>query len=317
MKFLYVARHNQRWSNDDEGSITSSLRMLGHEVVTIDEYQAEIREEGDVLLFHKWCDPHQLKRLEGKILRAFWYFDLVDFPDATLARRNLTRMNWMGRILPHVDLGFCTDGDWAARYPDKLRVLRQGVDLHHAKRAYTNLLLDKPVDDVILFTGITKGGGVRESFTQEMKSRYGERFCQVPAGSHGSWLIDRVQSASIVVAPDGPITPRYWSNRVYLMLGSGAFLLHPYIQKLSKVYKDGEHLVYYRDREDLHRLIAIYSEKGAALERARIAFAGLTQTLLNRTYVNRCADLCQILGEKINEARHIQPGVLEGSDKGR
>ncbi len=73
----------------------------------------------------------------------------------------------------------------------------------------------------------------RESFIQEMRHRWGSRFHHVERGVHGAQLAELIARARVVVAPDSPVTDRYWSNRVYNALGLGAFLMHPSCFELS------------------------------------------------------------------------------------
>src|SRR5690606_959569 len=71
-----------------------------------------------------------LKILQGwPGVKAFWYFDLVNAQDQSVAARSQQRRAWMNTVLPYVDIGFCTDGDWVANDTSgKLVTLRQGYD---------------------------------------------------------------------------------------------------------------------------------------------------------------------------------------------
>lgn len=295
LKIAFVARHDQpNPSNDDEGAITHAFQELGHKVERLRESKGHLAHKlhwCDFLLFCKWLDCKTLARVE--IPKVFYYFDLVTYPDPTLDARNRTRLAWMAQVLPLVDLGFCTDGDHTARdRTGKLVWLPQGAD-----GRYVGFGTAKQDTPPILFTGITRGGKVRADFVYEMSNVYGDSFRQVQSGVHGRELADLIASSKIVVAPDGPVSDRYWSNRVYLSLGFGAFLLHPYCEGLTKHYTDGQEVVFYRSREDLHDKIRYYLERPA--ERQRIAAAGLERTKREHLYRHRVERLVQIVKERL------------------
>jgi spore maturation protein CgeB len=126
-----------------------------------------------------------------------------------------------------------------------------------------------------------------------MKASYGNRFRHVPNSLHQRELAEEISKCRIVVAPDSPVTDRYWSNRVYLMLGFGAFLLHPYCTDLAKEYVEGKELVFYRDRSDLHDKVAYFLAHPE--ERLAIAQAGYERTLRDHTYTKRCERLIELV----------------------
>lgn len=295
MRIGYVAKHDSG-GNDDEGAITYALEKLGHTVLRLQEargYRAD-RLDCDFILFHKWSDTSAMKRC--KVPLVFWYFDLVDFPDPTLAERCKKRREWMEHVMPCVHLGFCTDGDWVERdRTGKLVTLRQGADervvgLGEREPGY------KEAYDT-LFTGIRAGGGSkRVSFVDEIQRTYGDRFYHVTKGVHGRELANLIASSKIVVAPDGPVTDRYWSNRVYNALGFGAFLLHPYCEELLKEY-EGDGMLLYRTREQLHRMIA--NALAYPSDRKDIAGRGLKITQERFLYRHRCEELIRIVKERL------------------
>jgi hypothetical protein len=302
MRVVYVAHHGQR-NADDEGAIAHAFRHLGHEVVEVDERYGHkaMGLKADLLLFHKWGDHVSIATFHCP--KVFWWFDLIDWRgDDTLMRRCANRIDWMKRITPLVDVGFLSDGDWVDRDPGnsgKLYWLPQGADGRVA--GYVQPLAgEKPGPDV-LFCGIAKGGGRdRISFVEEMGKRYRGRFHHVSHGVYREDLRKLVGSAKVVVAPDSPVTDRYWSNRVYNMLGFGAFLLHPYCERLAGMYADGHELVLYQDRHDLFDKLDHFLSDDAqvAEDRRRVAGNGLTRTLREHLYVNRVSSLLDVCRER-------------------
>lgn len=284
MKIAYIAKHGCG-GNDDEGAIHHALEALGHEVLRLREHRgrAGYRLKADFLLFHKWEDTVAISKMN--MPRVFWYFDLIDYPDRSLAGRCRARISWINQVLPLVDLGFCTDGDWVAKDTSgKLVWLPQGADQRYAGRC-------KPMETLhpILFTGITRGGAERSYFVEFMGRAYGNQFHHIERGVYGVILGRAVASSDLVIAPSGPVTDNYWSNRVYLTLGYGGFLLHPYCEKLTGHYTPDREIVYYRNLKSLRGLIDYYLT--APQERGAIANAGLERTLAEHTYLHRCRSL--------------------------
>lgn len=291
MKIIYVANHDQVCSNDDEGAITHALTVLGHNVQRLPESKGgcAAKMEGDLLLFHKWHDTETLRQVRMK--KVFWYFDLVEYPDPTIQQRSLNRMGWMKEIIPLVDLGFCTDGDWAAKN-SKLEWLTQGADERTVGAGVVN---EQHID--VLFTGIRKGGGIgRESFVDDIGATYGNRFRHLSHGVHGRDLAHMIASSKVVLAPDTPISDRYWSNRVYLSCGFGAFLLHPDCLGIHDHYSTDE-VWTYRSRSGLIALINYALGQDKARDHA--SKCALSRTKRHHLYRHRCERMLDIIETRL------------------
>lgn len=307
MRILYVANHNCG-DNDDEGAITFALRSLGHTVHTVHE-KARHRAPGqrmllgergyDFCLFHKWATVSELA--EVRVPCAFWYFDMIRpvDGDTSLLPRSESRVKWMADVLrlPNVVAGFCTDGDWVLDCPlegrEKLYWLTQGADERVAGFG-TSTVRDHPP---ILFTGMKHHGRKRAEHIDRLKERYGERFVMLGDGGpkyrvHGRALADLFAAAKVVVAPDGPSTDRYWSNRVWLTLSLGGFLLHPHCARLREFYTPAE-LECYRTRDELEEMIDWYLDDADA--RRKMAQAGHAATINNHLYRYRCVELVKVM----------------------
>lgn len=302
LRVLYIAKHGQETSNDDEGAIRHSLQdVLGHNVVRYNESLAmkasRNPHEFDFILIHKLANFPAIEALRAKktnVPIVFWYFDLVDFPDPTLRHRNWNRISWMNTVIPAVAHGFCTDGDWVLNTPSpKLSVLRQGADERFAGPGQAD-----GYSHDILFAGNRHGGTDRESFCQELEDVYGRRYREVSHGVHQRKLADMIANSKIVVAPDSPVTDRYWSNRVYLCLGFQAFMIHPYSKGLAEDYEEDKEIVFFRSRVDLHEKINYYLHPANEAERLAIAKAGFDRTMRDHTYTKRCEQLVAFLEQK-------------------
>lgn len=297
MRILYIARHGQANSNDDEGAISYALEQLGHEVIKCQESNADLvlgtgyRVSFDLCLFHKWGDTVAIQQAKKSMPCVFWYFDLVDWPlDATLSSRCEHRKRWMAEVTPLVDLGFLSDGDWQSRdTTGKLHVLRQGAD---ERVVGFGTKQGSAYDCDVLFVGGVKGCGVqRESFVKELRARYGKRFLHVEKGVYGRSLANLVASAKVVVCPDSPVTDRYWSNRVYMMAGFGACLFHPRVEEFV-----AKGMVLYDSRDHLYGLLDAHLEEPQYLGGYRTE---ILEWANKNLYRHRCEELVLVVKEKL------------------
>ena len=314
MKILFVAKHNSG-DNDDEGAVTYALRQLGHEVTTVHELrrhrsmeeEAMLRQSSsfDLCLFFKWDDREAIKAV--KCPKAFWYFDMVESVDndLTLNKRSQYRVEWMRNVIPQCLVGFCTDGDWVDKWnPSRLTYnpitdkgfnqlvqLMQGADERYVG-------LGKPIPDYkggeILFTGMVNHGQKRAAHVAHLRERYGDRFTVLGDGGprhrlHGRALADLFASVKVVVAPNGPNTDRYWSNRVYLTTGLGGLLLHPFCEGLLKHYTTTD-ITYYPSTEVLDHIIDEVCSMPDA-DRLRVRKNGLEAAIDRNLYRHRCEEL--------------------------
>lgn len=305
MRIAYVAKHDSG-GNDDEGAITHALTELGHDVQRLREERGHKvgNINPDLILFHKWDDPATLDRMGLTCPRVTWWFDLVDWPgDPSLRIRCQTRRAWMERVLPHVDLAFMSDGDWADRVNDgtvcagckgKAVFLPQGAD----ERVMGFGIRQTEVRHPILFTGIRAGGRGRASFVDEMESRWGDRFHQVRRGTHGRAMADLIASSDVVVCPDSPVTDRYCSNRLWNAMGFGALLLHPRCKFAEEMVGQGI-VEWYGSRDELHSRL---DEMLAMDIPHQIARRAITMSLAmeHHTYRHRCATLIRVVKERFH-----------------
>lgn len=314
MKILFVAKHASG-DNDDEGAIAFALRALGHEVVEVHEMRRHRDRpiesiDADLCLFLKWPTVSEIAETAKRMPVVYWHFDMIRsvIGDPTLQARSEHRMQWCADVLPHVTLGFHTDGDWiAADKSGKLRWLMQGADERVAGfgRRYTATAVksDGTAVDLppILFTGMVNHGQKRREHVEHLRERWGERFAVMGDGGpkyrkHGRELADMFASVKVVVAPDGPSTDRYWSNRVYLTTGLGGFLLHPFCDGLDEQYGPNE-LMMYKDRAHLDELIERYLDQANELERQALMIEGHKATMRRHLYRRRVAELLRMVKE--------------------
>ncbi len=318
MKILYVAKHNSG-DNDDEGAITYCLEQLGHEVIRVQEKpklrQPNLRHthqlnqlKADLCLFHKWPSASEISQITCK--KVFWYFDLVHSDDPLLAERSLVRVKWFREVMPHVDLAFMTDGQWIINQRDegfedhKYRWLMQGADERYITKMERQPNTSQPP---ILFTGTPNHGSERVAQIELLKSHYKDRF-QVLGGDsprlrkHQHELAQIIANAKIVIAPIGPVGDFYWSNRIYLTLGFGGFLLHPTCTGIPSInreypYISGIDYVSYDGTEHLIELIDKYLVDDVG--RQSVQDSGFETTRAGHLYKHRVIKLlkhCKEIG---------------------
>lgn len=265
MKFVYQIPQNKN-SDTTELHIKKALEELGHEVVP--------DGDGDIYLFHK--EYHKPANFKGKVV--CWYFDKIW----------KHRLEWYEVVKPMVDYFYMTDGDWVFDHPG-IEVLRQGIG-----DITPGVYEERPVD--IAFTGNIYGG--REDFFVGLAERYGKRF-KIYERQFNRNLNNICASIPIFVAPKFPSTDRYWSNRVYLITGSGGFLIHPKLYYLKKEW--GDNLVYYDDMPDLYKKIDYYLANPE--EREKMRQKEHNYCVKNFTYKHRVKELCQSLSIKLASGR--------------
>lgn len=307
MKILYLARVENH-DNADEIAIAFALEKLGHSVTPVHEKrrhrtpeQQDALERGnfDMCLFHKHEVVSEIAHLSKRMPCAFWYFDMVRsvIDDPSLKSRSEFRIRWMQDVLSHVIAGFCTDGDYvAADATGKLVWLMQGADERVA-----GFGAKQHATAPILFTGMKHHGRDRANHIDHLHARWGDKFTVLGDGGpkrrvHGRELADLFASTRIVIAPNGPSTGMYWSNRVFLTLGFGGFLLHPYCEDLTKYY-NGDELEMYRSVEECDALIERYLDDPDG--RYRMQVAGFNRTMKDHLYRHRCEELIRVVKERM------------------
>ena len=223
MKIVYNAQ-SRGASDRTEEHLRKAMKELGHEVVD--------SGDGDIYLFHKDYKPP--KEFTGK--KVCWYFDKI----------------WHGReksisqMLDTVDLVFVTDETWTINNPHpKFRIMRQGIgDYELGKKL--------PYNKKIAFVGAVYRD--RFQWLKELKTKYGD--VGIYSSVFNRDLNNLCASIPIFVAPAYPSDDNYWSNRVYIITGSGGFLIHPRLKGLEEEY--GDVLVYYDNDTDLYEKIDYY-----------------------------------------------------------
>ncbi len=91
----------------------------------------------------------------------------------------------------------------------------------------------------------------------------------------------------------------YNSDRLFLVLGAGAFHLTHYVPGLGRIFENREHLVWFKNTDEAANLINYYLKNGQ--ERERIALQGHILALKKHTYIHRLRNIFDITEGKTNQ----------------
>lgn len=291
MKIIYFANFNNPYSDSTEKHITYALEQLGHEVVQVNERDFDIEKiislRGDLFLFHKGGELAEVPvtmfiELLNKLTipKVCWYFD----------KAWEGREFWLEAIIPYTDHTFMSDGSFLRRHNYKnAHYLNQGIG-----NKDMSLGTPKPQYECdVAFVGNTYGE--RQQLCNLLKKRYQDKF-KIFKYSFGRNLYDLCATVKIVVAPKHPQTDFYWSSRVYMITGSGGFMLHPRLEGLKEEFENKKNIAFYHDIDSLFEKIDYYLEHED--ERKAIQKAGYELTTSKYTYLDRVKQLLEICQQK-------------------
>jgi len=265
MKCLYVGKFARYFST--ENYISHALEQYGIEVLKV-PYKApqsiDIVEtfSPDFILFSK-ANSSLVSGIMNlsppKPKTICWQFDLY--------------WGYRGRnVMPPqfwADYLFTTDGGHDSEWGSigcNHHTLRQGIH----QPDYQMFSPRRPVWD-IGFVGGVEGHPSRQRLIEWLQRRYvrSNEF-KIFSQTRGLDLNKALAKCNVIVGDSYPAS-NYWSNRIYEMLGRGAFLLHPETEGLDSEFTDGEHYVSYRrdDYDQLEGLISHYLQRPQECERIR------------------------------------------------
>ena len=198
------------------------------------------------------------------------------------------------------DIVFSTDGGHDKEFKDagvNHKLLRQGI---YGPEAY----IGTPTYNTRAKVGFI--GSIyeeiwpyRAKMVTFLKSVYGENFGHF--GARGEIRHDELNNliATLkIVVGDTVYSPNYWSNRIYEMLGRGAFLIHPMVPGLEEEFIPYKHFIPFNfgDLEGLKDKIDYYLAHDE--ERHKIQMAGFEYCKEHHTYEKRVKKLLQTLNEE-------------------
>ncbi len=291
MNILYLAKHYQN-NNDDEGSIYDSLIKLGSNVdrFNITNFTNDYLilnsiniKKYDFILFHKLSYDYidYLKQYRT----VCWFFDAIgkgfSFND-----------DYAEYIKNNINLCLFTDGDFVNNNNNNnIRLLRQGLDSNY-DYCTPSINNDSKIDILFIGTVGQDGYSEREAYITKLEKDYDNFICHDKYNIFKENLTFVINRTKIMLAMP-PVTNNYWSNRVYLLCGRGAFLIHPYASSLEKEFNGN--LPMYKSYDELKEKINYYINN----ENERNDIKKITQSIVleNHCYYHRCKQLIEIYNE--------------------
>lgn len=272
------------WHTEPE--IACALEEAGHEVwryhyTKVDKAKFLEKNFDLIITALPQCFPAQFWD-SVRAPKVAWYFDWI--------------RNWGNReqtylpVLRHFDLILSTDGFDNDIY--------KGFNRHWMPHG-----VDTKVYHPIELIPNWDCGFIGHSYTQFRKSllrNLGKRYSFIHMGNSeecwGPKYAEACNRVKIVVG-DNCVNdfPGYWSDRLYLSLACGAFLMYPRVPGIERYFKDGEHLVLWDDERDLHEKINHYLS--APEERKRIAANGAREVAKNHNWTVRVKEALDIIEE--------------------
>ena len=129
-------------------------------------------------------------------------------------------------------------------------------------------------------------------FTKSIKQFKKFGFQNVSAAVKHSKIGEIVAAAKITLVLNATTTNDYcWSNRIHLMLGSGAFCITDYIIGLENSYSTGKDIIFVRDLDDLEETVEEWISDDKIKERDRIRLNGYQKSHAEHSYEHRIKSL--------------------------
>lgn len=288
MNILYIGRHGQK-NNDDEGEIAYSLTQLGcnvtlcHSDGLTEKLLESIKTNYDIALFHK-LPIDLIKVVCDRWKGVAWFFDPID---KGFRHNDIYAYS----IRDIVYKGFFTDGDFVDTCKDEgydnIFNLYQGFDF---STGFPMINLDEKRDLLFIGTISIPSYDERREYLIELSKEFGPM-------AHTQYSIfkddlTKVCHETKVMLGMPPCSDKYWSNRIYLLGGRGAFLIHPYSEGL---YQQFPLLPMYKDLDDLKEKIKYYCDDRRAIDRLLIRNS-LQETIKNgHCYIHRVQKLLETL----------------------
>ena len=303
MKIVYIGKFKRV---EDEEVVAEAFETNGVEVIRMEEqgiknsdYLLRIMDEKpDFVLFAKANVMENAEELIRDIKAmgiktVSWTFDLlIGHPPR---EHIIDSFAWL-----KCDYVFLTDGgrteEYKAKGIDKI-VLRQGIP---EKFCYIAEPEEKYKYDVVFVGTHNPTYPYRQRTMEFLKETYGDRFHWFgkfnSSEVRGDELNKVCASAKIMIG-DSMFAQNYWSNRVYELVGRGAFLITPRIDGLEKEFEYFKEIIPYDigDWDRLRQKIDYYlvDKEG----REKIRKAGFKRVKENYLYKHRVKEFLKIWSE--------------------
>lgn len=276
-----------------ENWIADALNRNGHYCYRVEKTQISwhdfkewiLRYKPEAILFTKIPEvsldefAYFRKGFGGKII--FWTFDYMRDPSN----------EWYWKMAPLADICFQTDGmDHTGWYKEnkvnRVELHQAAAPQHDLPRNVTKKDVEKWDYDVVFMGSLYTER--RRRLDRELSS-LGVNYKHFGFPGYELWGSDFARACyfSKIVIGDNYTNkiPGYWSDRSYLTLGCGGFLITSFVPFLEKTFANKRHLVWYRSMGELKELITYYLEREN--ERKFIALEGYRYVQKFHTYDRR------------------------------
>lgn len=257
------------------------------------EYAAQVRPDVMIGLKLGRIEPETIRLLRAQgIVVALWY---VDCFDATVPPQ-------MARLIPSVDVFFTSaygmiptyqalsatpvhwlyEGAYLPAFPEVEIPLAQRA-LYSSQVAFVGNVFHPPVpDEALALQRFRLLARIAENYSLKIwglqgdpttRARWGKRAPLIEWLAYHEELVKICRAAEIVLGINTINTVElYFSNRVFLTLACGGFLLTHYVPRLEALFTNHEHLVWFHSDEECLELCGYYLAHPT--ERERIAQRG-------------------------------------------
>ena len=292
-RITFIGEFTKLWN---EEGIARSFEKLGINVQRIPEFDFKSSQavqeietfKPDLVLFAKLQIPQKGEFMAAMKARGIptvsWTFDLY----MGLRREIYLETDPIFKA----DYVFGPDGGNVEKIREKginYHLLRQGI---YDEFCFQGNKKEEYLNDIV-FTGSVNSQWIyREEMAGFLRNQYNFKWIGrkiTDKQIRGNSLNDLYASSKIVMG-DSVYSPRYWSNRIYEVLGRGGFLIHPQIEGLEKDYIPYKHYIPYPlgNWDKLGEKVDYFLPREK--ERREISLAGMEHTKKYHTLLNRCEE---------------------------
>ncbi|MES2395657.1 MAG: glycosyltransferase [Bacteroidota bacterium] len=209
---------------------------------------------------------------------------------------------WFKDIAPHIGVTLFTNMNDV----DQMRAM--GFRADYMQIGFPTKIFNSKAKAVnvpdIIFMGNNVGGfplsSMRKQMVDILKQKYGNRFAVYGVGYPGSNYIPlqteevkHYRGCKVAINISHFNFRRYSSDRIFRLMGSGAFCLSHHYQDIEKDFEIGAHLDVWKNFEELTSKIDYYLKNEDI--RKCIAKTGCEHVHKNHTWMNRIDDLKALL----------------------
>lgn len=229
----------------------------------------------------------------------WWYFDT--------AMSKPKRVRKVNKIAPQVDIFFNKDKEEFQRYRELGTSpvwLDQGVpDICKYHKT------QKPEFDLVFIGSLNKVHRNRLRILQQLDSKYNltiftphqkeylsEGFNSVLSSIKQSEIgIIAAKTKIFISMNTGHQRPYCWSDRIHLLLGSGAFCISEFVEGIEESYTNEKDCLFFHNLNELYQLIDYWIRDDLKEEREKIRYQGFLTAHKKHSYKNRIIEFLKNL----------------------